>query len=758
MMKRHICMLSVVLAAFACTRETAPLAGPEEIPGGTGQEQPSDGLLYIGANLDDVATRTSLALSGETRPVLWTRDDAIGLVAADGSLTRGTLVSGAGETSAAFSYAAGSLTADPAYGFYPYSASASVDGTTATLTLPAVQTWTAESVFAPDVAVMAARIDGEELSFTNACSIVAFRLKGTAKVTRLHLRSLVSPLAGTGTVDLSAQAPVFTVSADAADASYQVTLDLGEGVQLSSSEAAAFYFVVPSGTYSDLSVMAEGSEGSWQVLSSASHTLKAGHILPFGELAEAVPASATDLSEGGRYANCYIVSPEATGTWSFDTRLVDGTAVPGVAAADILWETSAHLVRNVSFDASTGKVYFSKPSAGTGNALLAALDASGTVLQTWHIWITDYNDQTWGRNKTYETKVDGVSYKSRWHTFMDRNLGATFAPAPGKKATELYSAHSTDNFNDYSAKGKATAEAVTAAQAVEACGFLYQFGREIPFPSLNETALNAKKRTWEGEGSNPFQSYTRTLVIHPFHDAARKFELANKVETRSGMKAYPLTFNKVLKRDSGEASTSWATDAVYTGAWSTDKTNSDPCPYGYRVPAKSELYILRKHGTNYYRASDKTWPDLVTYSYNQYGTWFTSYAAHAVGGTDPLTKEYDYQFVYVPFAGFRSAGGASIDSNDYTGVVKNGEVALWCFEPEDRGAAHTYVGYDYSGTAAVVYPSDTALPSLTGDVYAPFLFAGTANIYEAFKLTSPNPLEVAQTGTAMSIRCVKIEE
>ena len=57
-----------------------------------------------------------------------------------------------------------------------------------------------------------------------------------------------------------------------------------------------------------------------------------------------------------------------------------------------------------------------------------------------------------------------------------------------------------------------------------------------------------------------------------------------------------------------------------------------------------------------------------------------------------------------------------------------------------------------------MYPSDTALPSLTGDVYAPFLFAGTANIYEAFKLTSPNPLEVAQTGTAMSIRCVKREE
>ena len=159
---------------------------------------------------------------------------------------------------------------------------------------------------------------------------------------------------------------------------------------------------------------------------------------PYNAPADLNVASATDLSYSVS-ANCYIVSQ--TGLYKFKTvKGNSSTSVGSVASASILWETFGtsttpelcELIQGVCYKDS----YIAFQTADTfkeGNAVVAAKDASGNILWSWHIWLTD--------------QPQGQKYYNGAGTMMDRNLGATSA-TPGE---------------------------------VGALGLLYQWGRKDPF-------------------------------------------------------------------------------------------------------------------------------------------------------------------------------------------------------------------------------------------------------------------------------------
>ena len=136
-------------------------------------------------------------------------------------------------------------------------------------------------------------------------------------------------------------------------------------------------------------------------------------------------------------ANCYIVTK--AGKYTF--KAVKGNSsesVGNVASAEVLWESfGTHktpevgdLVRDVSY--KDGEITF-RATDEKGNAVIAAKDADGNILWSWHIWLTDQ-------------PVEHV-YKNNAGTMMDRNLGAT---------------------------------SVTSGD-VRTIGLLYQWGRKDPF-------------------------------------------------------------------------------------------------------------------------------------------------------------------------------------------------------------------------------------------------------------------------------------
>ena len=152
-----------------------------------------------------------------------------------------------------------------------------------------------------------------------------------------------------------------------------------------------------------------------------------------------IPGPGTPSEGVSRTANCYIISEAG----SYTLKTVKGNSsvsVGAVSSAEVLWESFGtdetpkvgDLISSVSY--FNGRIGFTTAERfHEGNAVIAAKDASGNILWSWHIWMTD--------NPKEQVYYNGAG------TMMDRNLGATSA-TPGD---------------------------------VGALGLLYQWGRKDPF-------------------------------------------------------------------------------------------------------------------------------------------------------------------------------------------------------------------------------------------------------------------------------------
>ena len=159
-------------------------------------------------------------------------------------------------------------------------------------------------------------------------------------------------------------------------------------------------------------------------------------------------SAATDLSSTGS-ANCYIISEPGL----YKIKTVKGnstTSVGSVASASILWETFGTDTAPELLDLISGICYKdgyiafkTADNFKEGNAVIAAKDADGNILWSWHIWLTD--------------QPQAHVYNNNAGTMMDRNLGATSA-TPGE---------------------------------VGALGLLYQWGRKDPFLGSSSIGSNA---------------------------------------------------------------------------------------------------------------------------------------------------------------------------------------------------------------------------------------------------------------------------
>ena len=187
-------------------------------------------------------------------------------------------------------------------------------------------------------------------------------------------------------------------------------------------------------------------------------------------------ASAVSLSSSGT-ANSYIVSGD--GSYFFPpVKGNSSESVGAVAYAEVLWETfgtseapsKGDLIQ--SPDYKDGKIYFKTADTyREGNAVIAAKDASGTILWSWHIWLTDQPEEQ--------------VYYNNAGTMMDRNLGATSA-TPGD---------------------------------VGALGLLYQWGRKDPFlgsSSISSSVVAKSTITWPSAvSSNSSNGTIEYATAHP---------------------------------------------------------------------------------------------------------------------------------------------------------------------------------------------------------------------------------------------------
>ena len=203
--------------------------------------------------------------------------------------------------------------------------------------------------------------------------------------------------------------------------------------------------------------------------------------------------------------------------------------VGAVASAEVLWESfgttetpaKGSVVAEATYVASEGVIRFKTPaSLKDGNALIAAKDASGNILWSWHIWVCN----GWDPVKTAHT------YYNNAGIMMDRNLGAT-SVTPGD---------------------------------VKAFGLLYQWGRKDPFLG------------WDGvevKGRGVVASTLKWPEV-VYSDA--------QTGTIDYSIAHPTTFIATLE-DNFDWYYTGIHDTDNT-RWQSKKTIYDPCPAGWKVP------------------------------------------------------------------------------------------------------------------------------------------------------------------------------
>ena len=182
-------------------------------------------------------------------------------------------------------------------------------------------------------------------------------------------------------------------------------------------------------------------------------------------------------------ANCHIIS--TPGNYFFQAVKGNSSETVGtVASVEVLWESfgtaatpkKGDIIAAAEYKAADGLIHFKTPSKlKDGNALIAAKDASGNILWSWHVWVCD----GWDPDKTAHTYYNDAG------VMMDRNLGATSAK-PGDAS---------------------------------ALGLLYQWGRKDPFlgsTSISEDIEAASTLKWPDPVASTKETGTIAYsVSHP---------------------------------------------------------------------------------------------------------------------------------------------------------------------------------------------------------------------------------------------------
>ena len=196
---------------------------------------------------------------------------------------------------------------------------------------------------------------------------------------------------------------------------------------------------------------------------------KVVEVAPVEEVYE--PKQEVVVTERLRSANCHIVS--YSGVYTFKpVKGESNESLGNISSVCVLWESFGtsktprvgDLIKSVDY--KDGMVVFETADTfKEGNAVIAAKDASGEILWSWHIWFTD--------------QPQGQVYYNNAGTMMDRNLGATSA-RPGD---------------------------------VGSLGLLYQWGRKDPFLGASSISdeIEAKSTiTWPSSVSS--SSSTGTIA------------------------------------------------------------------------------------------------------------------------------------------------------------------------------------------------------------------------------------------------------
>ena len=253
----------------------------------------------------------------------------------------------------------------------------------------------------------------------------------------------------------------------------------------------------------------------------------------------------TEAIDTAGAANCYIVTKPST-SYTFDVMHRPDGSVLDTKSVKLLWQSNYDVVKNVGLSGDNAQFYVlpwekDESKVLDTNAVIAAYNAAGEVIWSWHIWIVDENPLL--ATDTY----------SNGKTFMRKNLGA-FTNSNGEQDEQ---------------------------KILDSYGMYYQWGRKDPFPRpLYFDATGA----YDEDRYNDQSTYIKEVFA----------ERTSTNGTLEYITKNPMHFitNAACIEDGGDGIGDWLVSAD-NNLWNENaKSIYDPCPHGWRVPSADDMSVL----------------------------------------------------------------------------------------------------------------------------------------------------------------------
>lgn len=302
------------------------------------------------------------------------------------------------------------------------------------------------------------------------------------------------------------------------------------------------------------------------------------------------------------------------------------------AYAKLVWQDAEGLVSGVELLDNNHRLVFTvnRETIAQGNAVVAVCNASGQVMWSWHIWVTDY---------VLGTDLKTVSY-SGTHKLLPYNLGwcdGTITTYEGRSIKVRFTQDETGKQQVITVRQEAYTVSVLGNQP------FYQWGRKDPM--LPSAGTDNTNKTWYDASGTSLKTLT----------------------TASWSTGDTAITNGIL--NPGTYCTNMYMDQKYYNLWSADnpltpsdlttsvKTVYDPCPVGYKVPLNNAFRAFTTTGSNTSTASQIN------------GTW------------NAAEKGWDFNCtegtVFFPASGYRNSSSGSLRSvgslGYYWSAVSNSE-------------------------------------------------------------------------------------
>lgn len=252
--------------------------------------------------------------------------------------------------------------------------------------------------------------------------------------------------------------------------------------------------------------------------------------------------------------------------------LTDNGCTP--AYAELVWQDASSLVSEIRYNTGSngGNISFKvdKHTIQQGNAVIAVKDASGTVLWSWHIWVTD---------EDVDNAIEVTNHQNVRYRFMPVPLGW----CDGETVT-------------YGARGckvRFTAGEQTADIAVSQNSSTvttggnhpyYQWGRKDPFRPSNGGNGN---KTWYDANGTASAAHMKVEAFPYGTECIRNYILKPDV-----MQKNPSGDNTCRNLWNADNNTYSANDNQVV------KTVYDPCPVGFKLPANNAFTGFTTTGGN----------------------------------------------------------------------------------------------------------------------------------------------------------------